>query len=486
MKDIKDIKKVYFVGIGGSAISAVAKMLHLNGIEVLGSDMQKSGMSQELEDMGIRVFYSQVKENIANEKVLPDLIITTPAVKHLNKNNEEILFAEEKNIEVRLWQEFLGSYLFTTDKIGLMTSGSEGKGTTCGILAWLLKDTSYDPFMILGANLKDINGDKKATNIYLGKGNSFIIEADEFDRNFHNYHPDIVMMVNFSYEHPEVYKDFNEYKESFFKFYEGMKGAKTLIFRATKNMVEFVKEYGLQKTHHIIWYRNENDEFTVECDYVVKDVKLKKEKNGITFMLDTPQGIFGFELNSLPFYLANNAAASIICALELGLDPQTVWEKIRQYKGFERRFEVFKFKDKGTIITDYGHSPTSIRQIIKEVRNIFPDKKLHLIFQPHLFSRTYNFLDEFVEELKKADKVSLVDIYPAREKKEEWDDRVSSRMLNEKLLSQNVKSEYIGDSQNVHEALNGKILEDEVSVFMGAGDMDKSYKKLISNLGGVN
>ena len=203
-------------------------------------------------------------------------------------------------------------------------------------------------------------------------------------------------------------------------------------------------------------------------------------------MLETPNGSCAFILNALPLYLANNGTAAIICALELGLSLEEVWKNVQRFSGLERRFDMFTFGKDGIIFTDYGHSPSSIRQVVKEVRGLFPEKKIHLVFQPHLFSRTYNFLDEFLVEYSKVDKISLVDIYPAREKKEDWEDKVSSKMLEEKLKALGLDANYIGASKDVAESLDGKVLDGEVTLFMGAGDMDKSYVKLLKKLGAKN
>ena len=484
--EFDNLKKVHFVGVGGSAISAVARLLLKNGIKVTGSDAAKSAMTDHLSSLGIKIFDAQKKENLEFEGNFPNLVLISPALIYLDPNNEEIVYAKEKNIPVLTWQEFLGEYLSAINKTGLITCGSEGKGTTCSILAWILKGTKFDPLTILGANLKNINEDGKALNVYEGNGTTYILEGDEFNRNFHNYHPEYVMMVNFQYEHPEYYKDFEEYKKSFYDFFMGMRGDnKTLIFRATKNMVDLVKEYKLEKSHKIIWYRNENDEFLVPCDYTISNVG-KYSNKGIQFELETPKGRCIFNINGYPLYLANNATAAIICAMELGISLEEIWTNIQRFSGIQRRFDKFTFGNDGVIITDYGHSPSSIKQVVKEVRTFFPDKKLHLVFQPHLFSRTYNFLDDFILELSKADKVSLVDVYPAREKKEDWEDKINSKMLVDKLNKHGANASYIGVSSAVHEALKDKVLDGEVTLFMGAGDMDKSYVKLFDALNAKN
>lgn len=486
MKKFDELKKVHVVGIGGSAVSAVAEILLKNGVRVTGSDMAQSATTRYLSSIGIKIFDNQCKENLMFDGSLPDLVLISPALLFLDPNNTEIVEAKKNNILVITWQEFLGDYLNSINKKGLLVSGSEGKGTTCGILTWILKGTEFDPLAILGAKLKNINEVGENSNIYRGNGSTYILEADEFNKNFHNYHPEIGMMVNFQYEHPEFYKNWNEYKKSFFDFFKNMVGTKTLIFRATQNMIDFVDEYELTKTHKVIWYKNIDDDVKKECDYLISKVKATNNQKGVSFMLETPKGSCSFVINALPLYLANNGTAAIICALELGLSLEEVWTNIQRFTGLERRFDMFTFGKDGVIFTDYGHSPSSIRQVVKEIRNLFPNKKIHLVFQPHLFSRTYNFLDEFLVEYSKVDKVSLVDIYPAREKKEDWEDKISSKMLEEKLRKAGIDATYIGESKDVDKSLDGKVIDGEVTLFMGAGDMDKSYVKLLEKIGAKN
>jgi UDP-N-acetylmuramate--alanine ligase len=154
-----------------------------------------------------------------------------------------------------------------------------------------------------------------------------------------------------------------------------------------------------------------------------------------------------------------------------------VAEGLKRFTGMKRRFDVCGTKP--VFITDYGHSPESIRHIIGEIRTVFPQRKLHMIFQPHLFSRTYNFLDDFASALAAADKISLIDIYPAREKKEEWENRVSSEMLAKKTAVFNSNTKYCGSPQMIAENLRDSIDTDDVVCLMGAGDMDRYYGELI-------
>ncbi len=473
--ELNKIKKVHIIGIGGCASSAIAELLIKKRIFVTGSEMKKRNDLAYLEKKGIKINYFHDKNNINLDGEKPDLILYSPAVFALNPDNPELVESKKQNIPLYTWEEFIGDYLNNNGKTGITTCGSEGKGTTAGVLTTILRGTIWDPISILGAKIKKIDG-KNDSNIYQGEGKSYILEADEYNRNFLNYHPEISIMINFKYEHPETYKDFNEYKESFYDFFNGMNGRKILIFKSTKEIFEFVNKFELEKSHRIIWFGDRALNKS-NNNFIIKDCKL--DEKGSTFKLEERNTSINVILPVLPGYMIYNATGAIIAALELGLSIDEVKKNILRFKGMVRRFDLFKTKNNGIIITDYGHSPESINQIIKEIRSIFKDKKIHLIFQPHLFSRTYNFFNEFVNELKNADRVSIVDIYPAREDPRLWEEKISSYMIYEKLKKTGIDVYYAGKSIEIFNNLVDKIDEKETTCFIGAGDMDQYYNKLL-------
>jgi UDP-N-acetylmuramate--alanine ligase len=186
---------------------------------------------------------------------------------------------------------------------------------------------------------------------------------------------------------------------------------------------------------------------------------------------------------SPPAYLVNNAAGAILAARALSLDPEYVRERLKTFRGMVRRFDIFESPGGGVVITDYGHSPEAINHILSEVRQFYPGRPVHLVFQPHLYSRTLAFFDDFVAALSEADRVSLFDIYPARERPAEWAHRVSSQELHEALLDRKMDSNFLGDHRDWVQQASGFITEEAVTVFMGAGDMDESYQTLFRNQG---
>jgi len=471
----KNLKNVHIIGIGGCASSAIAELLTINKVQVTGSEMKKRADLSYLEKMGIIIKYTHDRKNIINLK--PDIILYSPAVMALNPHNPEILEAKKKNIKLLSWQEFIGDYLNSIGRKGITVSGSEGKGTTAGVLTIILKGTKHDPLAILGAKIKGINNGA-SSNIYLGMGDTYILEGDEYNRNFYYYNPSVNITVNFKYEHPETYKNFGEYKEAFFNFFSKMKNEKLLIFKATENTVNLVNEFCLDRTHNIIWYGdNCNKDFIKKCSYIIDKISITKK--GINYLLTSKERNIKVFIPAFPGYMVYNTTGAIIAAVELGVPDNIILENLKSFKGMIRRFDLYKIKKGGIIITDYGHSPEAVNIIINEARKIFKNKKIHLIFQPHLFTRTYNFFNEFVDELKKADKISLIDIYPAREDPVKWRDKISSYMIYEELKKAGATCFYEGKSSEMFNNMKDKIDEKEITIFIGAGDMDFYYNSIL-------
>lgn len=478
-----NINKVHIIGIGGCASSAVAEFLSNNKVEVSGSDMVEKKELIELISKGVKINFTHDSKNIyMNGR--PDIVLYSPAIPALNPNNPELVEAENAGIKMESWEEFIGDYLAKSDKLGITVSGSEGKGTTAGILTCILKDTEYDPLSILGAKLKNLR-EGINSNIYIGQGKSYILEGDEYNRNFLSYHPDINVMINFDYEHPETYKDFKEYSDAFAEFFSGMSGKKKLIFHATEKTVKFASDYKLE---NITWFGHEGEinkySLTGEI-FVIRNHDVSKTGN--SFYLEKQTDIAGSKDNfymipALPGYMALNASGAIIAALEIGLSKESIRDGLTRFKGMVRRFDLYRAADNGVVITDYGHSPGAVGFIREEIKRLFPDRKIHIIFQPHLFSRTFNFFGEFVKELSAYDKISVVDIFPAREDIAKWSAKVSSDQLVREIKSINSNTEAVGKPSSIYDSVINRISEDEITCFVGAGDMDLYYGRILDSL----
>jgi len=288
-------------------------------------------------------------------------------------------------------------------------------------------------------------------------------------------------MLNFEFEHPETYKDFDDYQQSFYKFFTGMQNDKILIFRASKNIINFVKKYELENSHKIIWFEKEENLNSFKFENSCKIINYTINENGNYFSLKYNDNIYDFSLPVLPGFMVYNSTGAILAALTLGLSYGAIKTALLNFNGMVRRFDVYMTKKNGVIITDYGHSPESVNNIINEIRTIYKGKKMHLIFQPHLYSRTFNFFKDFVKALSKADKITLIDIYPARERSDEWQDKISSKMIYDELKKIGKEAYYAGKSSDISKNLIDKISENEITCFIGAGDMDQFYGEIIKN-----
>ena len=475
--DFNNIKSVHIIGIGGCACSGLAEFLNNKKFIVSGSEQKIRKDLDYLINSHIKISFNHDKNNLLLNSSYPSIVLYSPAVASLNPNNPELLEAKNKNIPLMSWQTFLGEYLKSIGSIGILASGSEGKGTTCGILSSILIGTYLDPLSIFGAKLKDkrINN---PTNLYIGNGKSYILEGDEYNKNFQNYHPEINITINFQYEHPETYKDFNDYKEAFYEYFLGMVGRKLLIFRATDSLIQFTKDYNLKSSHEIVFFGDENMLKKVDKSYekyLIKD--MNTDLNGSQWKIVGENLNEDFFINSLPAYLIQNGTGAIISSTKLGIPINTIKDNLKNFLGMIRRFSIYKTKNGGVIITDYGHSPESLNHIIEEIRTLFPNKRLHIIFQPHLFSRTYNFFDEFIYALSKADKTTLIEVYPARENRQDWIEKVSSYKIYEKLKNLGKISYYGGEAKDIINIYD-KIDENDINCFIGAGDMDFYYQEL--------
>lgn len=317
---------------------------------------------------------------------------------------------EAKNIPILTWQKFLGKYLLK-DKFVIAVCGTHGKSTTTAMIGQMLEDAGGDPTVELGAIVPSWG-----SNFRRGKGRYFVVEADEFNDNFLNYTPDITVVTNIEMDHPEYFKDLEAVKISFAKF----KSQSKKVFD-------------------------------------------KPNSKLIKFKLKVP-GEFNVANASLAFQVG----------LALGFNPKIIRESLASYKGVGRRFEYLgKFKG-ADVYSDFGHHPTEIKVTIEAAREKFPDRKLWLIYEPHMFTRTKYLFDDFVKVFKtlSADQIIILDIYPSRE--------VDTGKVKSWQIVQSVKKTNVryNSPEEIKNTLNREIAKGDVIFFMGAGDIDKLARKL--------
>ncbi len=443
---------VYFIGVGGIGMSALARWFNATGYTVLGYDKTPSSLTTALASEGIVIHYKEDAQNIPKSVTKANtLVIYTPAIA---ANHSELAYFKKNGFTIKKRAEVLGE--ISRNYFTIAVAGTHGKTTTTSMIAYLLHFAGVDITGFIGGIATNFN-----SNLVIGKTDKAIavIEADEFDRSFLHLSPDIAVVTSTDADHLDIYADANELKNSFKTFIGKLKAeGNLLISQKTNESLEGVKGtvYGLKGQS----VRAENitiGDGVFTFDYVDEDTKIK-----------------GLELSLPGFYNVENALAAIKTALLVKVPAQYIKKGIASYLGVKRRFE-FMLKSESTVyIDDYAHHPEELNAFIASVKALYPTKKLTIIFQPHLFSRTKDFSAEFAAALDQADRVWLLAIYPARELpiKGVTSDLILGQMKlrNKCTLSSEAVIKKIEDS------------EIEVLATLGAGDIDRLVPQITSVL----
>ncbi|MFW6109990.1 MAG: UDP-N-acetylmuramate--L-alanine ligase [Patescibacteria group bacterium] len=456
-----NFNSVHFIGIGGSGASGVAELLLREGKKVSGSDVRISSRTKRLEDLGAVVYEGQRRENVSGA----DLVLYSPAIPARDPNNPELLAAKEENIPAQSWQEFIGKYFKQTGRKGLLVAGAHGKGSTCAVLAQILITAGLDPFVLLGAEM--VSWD---SNLRVGEGDYYILEADEFDRNFFNYYPYAAVLSSLEYEHPETYPDFSSYKQAFVQFLGRIPSGGYLAAYNSENTKRFFQEELVSVDFSV-------ETFGVAADWSIGSSTYQRLKQD--FSVEYAGDRFGeFTLGVPAKFNLENALSAIALAHFLGISKQDIRQALEDYQGLHRRFEVLE-ADEWTYVYDYGHSPEAIETVISEAREIWPQRRIVLVFQPHMYSRTKTFFENFVTQFKKADQLYLLDIYGARETGTTKETLVSSQELAKAAEEQGVKIKYVPNPlETVAGRIEPEFAKDDVVIVMGAGSISEVFRAL--------
>jgi UDP-N-acetylmuramate--alanine ligase len=453
IKLLKKNSHIHLIGIGGVSMSGIAKILSQRGYKVSGSDLEKSKYIQLLADYPIDIYIGHDKNNIKGA----DIIVKTSAIPD---NNPEIAAAEEKNIKIIKRAEML-AYLMK-DKKTIAVAGTHGKTTTTAMLAAIMKKANTDPAVMVGGFLKEIGG-----NISDGSGEYFITEADESDGSFLYFDPDILLLTNLELDHPDFYKDLNEFKAIFKRFAnKNDKKALVLYNKDDYNLVDILKKRAKSKTFSL----------NSKSDFSVNNINYR---NGLsTFDLNYDNTSIKLELDFPGEYNIYNAAAAASTAINLGVEKNKIKEALKDFSGVGRRFELRgKLLDgKVDIVDDYAHHPTEIKSLLKAVKNM-GYKKITAVFQPHRYSRTERFFEEFAESFKDADFVYLTDIYSASEN---YTGNISIRELEKKIRTNSgTECRYLADFDIITKELKSGLSSGEIIITIGAGDVNSICEKML-------
>lgn len=444
--ELKDIKAVYFVGAGGIGMSAIARYFIHKGMVVAGYDKTVSELTRQLEKEGMIIHYEENVAEIPHACKDPKscLIIYTPAIPAKHK---ELVFFKDGGFEIQKRAQVLGT-LTRTHK-GLCVAGTHGKTTTSAMCAHIMHQSHIDCNAFLGGISKNYG-----TNYILSDTSDYVvIEADEFDRSFHWLRPWMSIITATDPDHLDIYGSKEAYLESFRLYTELIQPGGTLILHKDLEMKSNVQD-GV-KTYE--YSRNEGD-FHAE--------NIKIENGTIFFDFISPiENIKDVELGQpIPINIENGVAAMAMAQLN-GCTTEEIRYGMKTYAGVNRRFD-FKIKnEKLVFLSDYAHHPKEIYQSAKSIRELYKDRKITAIFQPHLFTRTRDFYKDFAKALSQLDEVILCDIYPAREK--------PIPGVTSKLIYDNLKPGVEKSMIHKEDVLNlVKSRSFDVLIVLGAGDLD--------------
>ena len=435
------IKNVYFVGIGGIGMSALARYFNLQGAKVSGYDRTPTNLTDQLKKEGILIHF---EDNIDLVDKDAELVIYTPAIP---KNHKELNYIISNNYPLYKRSEVLG--MLSRDKFTIAVSGSHGKTTVSGMITWILKNSGYDCTAFLGGICSNFN-----SNFVHGENDVMVAEADEYDRSFMRLFPNITVVTAVDSDHLEIYGTQAEVEKAFIEFANKTEIGGEIIIKAGLPIIPFLEQ-------HVTQYALENK----AADLSVSNYKITltgsevELSNGIRYTLKYP-GIHNIE----------NSVAAVAVALQLGITNENISESLNTFQGIYRRFELVASNNKTVYIDDYAHHPEEIKMFLLSLRAIYKDKKITAIFQPHLFTRTRDLADGFAASLDLADEIILMPIYPAREEPIEG---VTSDIILSRI--KNPRKRILNKEELLHHI---KENEFEILCTIGAGDIDKMIKPI--------
>ncbi|WP_296382194.1 UDP-N-acetylmuramate--L-alanine ligase [Winogradskyella sp.] len=439
--NLNTIHNVYFIGIGGIGMSALARYFVANGKQVAGYDKTPTEITKALQEIGVTIHFNDTVSEIDSKYLNSEstLIVYTPAIP---KSHSELSYFISNDFQVLKRSAVLGEV--TRQTTCLAVAGTHGKTTTTSILGHLLNECNVPMTAFLGGISENYN-----SNLILNGTEVTVVEADEFDRSFLTLSPDFACITSMDADHLDIYGDADELVKTFKDFSECIKPSGKLFVRNGLPLDGIT--YGIED----------------DSDYSAQNVKI--ENGSYVFDVQTPNGLYkDFKFNLPGRHNLSNAIIALAMSVEYGLPHHQLAKGLASYKGVKRRFTYQIKTDDFVFIDDYAHHPEEINAVHQAVREMYPNKKVLAVFQPHLFTRTRDFVDGFAESLSQFDELLLLDIYPARELPIEG---VTSKWLLNKIENSNKK--LIQRSELITEIEKS---DAEVVLTIGAGDIGEEVK----------
>lgn len=448
---LKDIQNVYFIGIGGIGMSALARYFHEAGAKVSGYDRTPSALTKQLEGEGIDIHYL---ENVSLIDKNADVVIYTPAI---SKNNAELKYCIHKNYRVLKRSEAL--QLIVKGMFCIAVAGTHGKTTVSSCIAHILRESGYGCNAFLGGIAVNYE-----TNYWSNKKPVAVIEADEYDRSFLRLQPDIAVLTSMDADHLDIYGTVDALQDAFIQYTQQIKPEGYLIY---KQGLKRNEEMGGNK----ITYSLKNNSADIYADHITVS------KGGYTFDIAAANWMLANAFIQIGgIHNVENAAAAVAVAHRLGISDHKIKTALSTFKGVKRRFEYIVKNSDHIFIDDYAHHPEELKTLISSAKELYPEKKCTIIFQPHLYSRTRDLSTGFADALDLADEVILLPVYPARE---EPLPGVESNMIAQKM---NIGKVHLFTKKETLSRI--KKDKPELLIMAGAGDIAEMIEPVKNYLTG--
>lgn len=452
--EMRRIKRIHFIGIGGAGMCGIAEVLLNQGYDISGSDMNASHTTRRLEDLGVDVFIGHVARNIRSA----DVVVTSSAI---DSTNVEVVASKEAQLPIVPRAEMLAELM--RYRHGIAVAGTHGKTTTTSLIASIFGEAELAPTFVIGGLLNSANA-----NAQLGNGRYIIAEADESDASFLGLQPMVSVITNIDADHMATYdNDFSRVKSAYVDFVHNLP-----FYGLVVACIDDLNIQSLVDQFHrpVITYG-----FDTQADYRISQYSAQGLRSSFLVHHKGAAEPFHVDLSIPGRHNALNATAALAVATDEGIDPGVILKALSQFGGVGRRFE-----DKGlvrtssasvTVIDDYGHHPVEVAATIEAARQCWPDRRLVMLFQPHRYSRTKDLYDDFVRVLSTVDVLILLEVYAAGEPAVK---AVGSRSLAGSIRQlANIDPVYVEQREELFKVLDHLLVDDDVLITQGAGDIGK-------------
>jgi UDP-N-acetylmuramate--alanine ligase len=452
---------IHLIGIGGTGLSAIARVLLEMGYTVSGSDRAESPFTRDLQTAGVTIRIGHHPENIRGA----DLVVRSSAIPD---DNPEVTAAHAFQIPVQKRAEFLGSLM--DGKTGIAIAGTHGKTTTTAMIAWLLSAMGQDPTFIVGGILANLGVNARA-----GKGSDFVIEADEYDRMFLGLKPDIEVVTNIEHDHPDCYPTPADFQAAFEEFMYLLPDEGTLVACVEDSGAAYLMEKAKKLGKKVISYGLHTMTGSDQPVNVFTSVLAPNNKGGFSFNASVLGRTSTVELQVPGRYNVRNGLAALAVTQILELPLADAAQALGQFSGTGRRFELLGEVNGIVIIDDYAHHPTEIRATLAAARNRYPSRRIWAVWQPHTYSRTRSMLGEFAAAFSDADEVIVTEIYAAREPKQDF----SSRLVAEAMPR---PAKFISGLSEASNYLITNLCPGDALLVLSAGDANQISTTVLTSL----